>query len=101
MVLRDYGCDLVGSLGSVLTCSRLPFLRFLTSLFPIQAERSTPLDKAAILSTMVAVVVVLNLLKGGGGAFPSPLGLECGSAGYWLLTVRSPANTRNTFITKL
>jgi hypothetical protein len=45
------------------------------------------MDKVAILSTMVAVVIVLNLLKGGGGNFPSPVGIKCGSYGYWGLTV--------------
>jgi hypothetical protein len=38
------------------------------------------------VSLMVAVVVVLNLLKGGGPAFPSPLGIECGGSGYWVIT---------------
>jgi uncharacterized membrane protein YfcA len=53
----------------------------------LEAERTTPMDKVAILSTMVAVVIVLNLLKGGGGNFPSPVGIKCGSYGYWGLTV--------------
>jgi hypothetical protein len=46
------------------------------------------MDKAAILSGMVLVVIVLNLLKGGSGknSFPSPLGVQCGSTEYWLLT---------------
>eukprot|EP01036_Dinobryon_divergens_P026734 gene26734-35414_t len=54
----------------------------------LQQEKSTPMDKAAILSGMVLVVIVLNLLKGGSGknSFPSPLGVQCGSTEYWLLT---------------
>ena len=54
----------------------------------LEEEKSTPFDKAAILSFMVVVVIVLNLLKGGSGkhSFPSPLGFKCGSSGYWLLT---------------
>lgn len=49
-------------------------------------ESKTPYDKVAIVTTMIVVVIVLNLLKGGGAAFPSPLGIECGSHGYWALT---------------
>lgn len=54
----------------------------------LQQEKSTPMDKAAILSGMVLVVIALNLLKGGSGknSFPSPLGVQCGSTEYWLLT---------------
>lgn len=51
----------------------------------IDSERNTPVDKAVILTGMVVAVVVLNLLKGGGKAFPSPLGLECGGSGYWAI----------------
>ena len=47
-------------------------------------EKKTPMDKVLILSVMVAVVVGLNMLKGGGGM--SPLGIKCGSASYWALT---------------
>lgn len=47
-------------------------------------EKKTPLDKVLILSVMVAVVVGLNMLKGGGGM--SPIGIECGSTSYWALT---------------
>lgn len=53
----------------------------------LRAESSTPMDKVVILSTMVAVVIVLNLLKGGGGSFPSPVGIRCGSYGYWGMTL--------------
>ncbi|KAJ1434000.1 sulfite exporter TauE/SafE-domain-containing protein [Ochromonadaceae sp. CCMP2298] len=52
----------------------------------LESERATPWDKVKMVSLMVAVVVVLNLLKGGGQAFPSPLGIECGSSSYWMLT---------------
>ena len=54
----------------------------------IEQEKLTPMDKAAILCAMVVVVIVLNLLKGGSGknSFPSPLGVQCGSTEYWLLT---------------
>lgn len=49
----------------------------------LEVERYTPQDKAALLSGMVLAVVVLNLIKGGGAAFPSPLGFACGSTAYW------------------
>ena len=47
-------------------------------------EARTPLDKMAIMTSMVVAVIVLNLLKGGKeGVFDSPLGIECGSMAYW------------------
>lgn len=49
----------------------------------IEIEKNTPTDKVTILSVMVAVVVGLNLLKGGE---VSPLGIRCGSPSYWILT---------------
>lgn len=51
----------------------------------LESERNTPMDKVVWVSVLVLVVVILNLVKGG-GAFPSPLGIECGSSGYWFLT---------------
>ena len=50
----------------------------------IDMEKGTPTSKVIILSIMVAVVVGLNLLKGGRGF--SPLGITCGSNSYWALT---------------
>lgn len=52
----------------------------------LERESKTPMDKVKIISVMVAVVIVLNLLKGGSGNFPSPLGIACGSSAYWGLT---------------
>lgn len=52
----------------------------------LEAERATPWDKVHLVTLMVVVVMGLNLLKGGGHSFPSPLGFECGSSGYWFLT---------------
>jgi hypothetical protein len=53
----------------------------------LEEESHTPTDKVAVISIMVVVVMALNLLKGGGAnSFPSPLGIECGSTGYWLVT---------------
>lgn len=51
----------------------------------LDSERNTPMDKVLAVSVLVGVVIILNLLKGG-GAFPSPLGVQCGSQGYWILT---------------
>merc|ERR1711871_597106 len=52
----------------------------------VEAERSTPLDRMFIILVMFVVVVFLNLIKGGGGAFHSPLGIVCGSLSYWVVT---------------
>ena len=52
----------------------------------LDEESRTPFDKAAILSVMVLVTCGLNVLKGGGGAFVSPLGIVCGSQSYWAMT---------------
>ena len=52
----------------------------------IEKEKSTPMDKALILIVMFAVIIFLNLIKGGGASFPSPIGIECGSQTYWIVT---------------
>jgi len=49
------------------------------------AEKSTPWDKLGLLTGMFVIIIGLNLAKGG-GAFPSPLGLTCGSFGFWFVT---------------
>lgn len=69
-----------GKRGSASTATT-PEERELAEL--LETERYTPQDKAVLLSGMVLAVVVLNLLKGGGATFPSPLGFACGSAAYW------------------
>lgn len=50
-------------------------------------ESKTPTDKVMLVSVMIGMVMVLNLLKGGGSSFPSPLGITCNSGGYWFLTI--------------
>lgn len=50
-----------------------------------ERERKTPVDKLLTLCGVFVVVLAVNLLKGG-GAFESPLGIECGSFGFWFLT---------------
>ena len=52
----------------------------------LESERATPWDKVNLVTLMVVVTMILNLLKGGGHSFPSPLGFDCGSSGYWFLT---------------
>mmetsp|Transcript_91455 Transcript_91455/g.261198 ORF Transcript_91455/g.261198 Transcript_91455/m.261198 type:complete len:518 (+) Transcript_91455:141-1694(+) len=49
-------------------------------------ERVVPLFKVGVLWAVFVVVLAVNLLKGG-GAFPSPLGIECGSPGFIFSTV--------------
>lgn len=44
------------------------------------------LFQVGVLSGVFVVVLAVNLLKGG-GAFPSPLGIECGSYAFWGATV--------------
>lgn len=48
-------------------------------------EKTVPLFKVGVLWAVFVVVLAINLLKGG-GAFPSPLGIKCGSNGYWAST---------------
>lgn len=45
-----------------------------------------PVAKVGVLTGVFVVVLSVNLLKGG-GAFPSPLGIECGSYAFWGATV--------------
>lgn len=49
-------------------------------------EQSMPLANLSILVTMFVVVLLINLLKGG-GAFKSPIGIECGSKSFWIANV--------------
>ena len=50
----------------------------------IEEEKKTPVKKIMILILLVAVVVGLNMLKGGEGS--GLLGIQCGSLSYWSLT---------------
>ena len=49
----------------------------------LEQERVTPKINLQILIIMFVVVLTINMLKGG-GAFRSPLGIVCGSTGFWL-----------------
>jgi uncharacterized membrane protein YfcA len=49
----------------------------------LEEEKVAPKLNIVILVTMFVVVLVMNLLKGG-GAFPSPIGIQCGSTSFWM-----------------
>mmetsp|Transcript_9936 Transcript_9936/g.17645 ORF Transcript_9936/g.17645 Transcript_9936/m.17645 type:complete len:420 (-) Transcript_9936:18-1277(-) len=49
----------------------------------MEDEKVVPRWNVLILIITFVVVIILNILKGG-GAFPSPLGIECGSISFWL-----------------
>jgi uncharacterized membrane protein YfcA len=53
----------------------------------LDEEKETPTEKVVILTLLVVGVVGLTLLKGGGVAMPSPIGVKCGSDSYWFLTI--------------
>ena len=49
----------------------------------LDEERTTPMFNVNVLFCMFIVVLMINLLKGG-GAFPSPIGITCGSGSFWV-----------------
>jgi uncharacterized membrane protein YfcA len=49
----------------------------------LEEEKTVPTANLSILTAMFVVVLAINLLKGG-GAFPSPVGIQCGSGSFWL-----------------
>jgi uncharacterized membrane protein YfcA len=49
----------------------------------LDEERVTPMFNVNVLLGLFVVVLTINLLKGG-GAFPSPIGIECGSPSFWI-----------------
>jgi uncharacterized membrane protein YfcA len=53
----------------------------------LEAEKETPQQKVWFLVVMFVVVIAINLLKGGGGSYQSPLGVVCGTSGYWFLVI--------------
>jgi hypothetical protein len=48
----------------------------------LEFDRHTPWFNVCVLGALFVVVVALNLLKGG-GAYRSPVGIECGSPAFW------------------
>mmetsp|Transcript_12493 Transcript_12493/g.17855 ORF Transcript_12493/g.17855 Transcript_12493/m.17855 type:complete len:624 (-) Transcript_12493:179-2050(-) len=52
----------------------------------LEEEKTTPTGNLTMLIVMFIVVLFINLLKGG-GAFPSPIGIECGSSSFWIANI--------------
>ena len=48
----------------------------------LHEEKVTPSGNITLLLSMFVVVLFINVMKGG-GAFPSPIGIECGSSSFW------------------
>jgi len=48
----------------------------------LEEEKKVPVSNISTLVVMFIVVLFINLMKGG-GAFPSPLGIKCGSKSFW------------------
>ena len=51
----------------------------------LDEERHPKRTKIVLIVTMFLVVLTINILKGGGGF--QPLGIECGSAAFWIAQV--------------
>jgi Sulfite exporter TauE/SafE len=49
----------------------------------LDEERVTPMANVHMVGVLFVVVLFINLMKGG-GAFPSPLGIRCGSNSFWI-----------------
>ncbi len=49
----------------------------------LEEEKKLPMGNITLLVIMFVVVLFINIMKGG-GAFPSPLGIKCGSSSFWL-----------------
>eukprot|EP00591_Stephanopyxis_turris_P000178 CAMPEP_0195521054 /NCGR_PEP_ID=MMETSP0794_2-20130614/17854_1 /TAXON_ID=515487 /ORGANISM="Stephanopyxis turris, Strain CCMP 815" /LENGTH=468 /DNA_ID=CAMNT_0040650515 /DNA_START=239 /DNA_END=1645 /DNA_ORIENTATION=- len=49
----------------------------------LDEEKKMPIDNIKMLVTLFIIVLIINLAKGG-GAFPSPLGIKCGSISFWI-----------------
>ena len=49
----------------------------------LEEERHVPMGHVKVLCLTFAVIIVINLMKGG-GASPSPLGIRCGSLSFWV-----------------
>lgn len=50
----------------------------------IEQEKFTPPSKIAIIVCLISLLTILNVTVGGGG-YNSPLGIECGSASFWMM----------------
>eukprot|EP00752_Nemacystus_decipiens_P012021 g10656.t1 len=54
----------------------------------LEEERHTSFAKVGIMTAVFVVLLTVNLLKGG-GAFDSPVGIECGSFAFWATSILS------------
>lgn len=52
----------------------------------LDEESRTPIGNILVLFTMFIVVLLINIAKGG-GALPSPVGIQCGSYAFWASNV--------------
>ena len=52
----------------------------------LDEERVTPFFNVKVIVVLFIGVLVMNLLKGG-GAFPSPIGIKCGSGAFWTANI--------------
>jgi uncharacterized membrane protein YfcA len=50
----------------------------------LQEERHVPTRNVQILCLTLGIIIFINLIKGGGSSFPSPLGITCGSIPFWI-----------------
>ena len=49
----------------------------------LEEDRHVPMGNLKVLIVTFVVILFINIMKGG-GAFPSPLGIRCGSPSFWL-----------------
>lgn len=49
----------------------------------LEEERHVRFETVGVIVSLFVVVLIMNILKGG-GAFPSPIGIECGSPLFWI-----------------
>ncbi len=49
----------------------------------LEEDRHVPMGNVKVLVVTFVVILFINLMKGG-GAFPSPLGIRCGSPSFWV-----------------
>ena len=52
----------------------------------LEEEKEVQMSKIIILVVMFSLVLIINILKGGGG-FASPLGIKCGSKSFWIANI--------------
>lgn len=49
----------------------------------IDSERRAPIRNVVVIFGLFLTVLIVNILKGG-GALPSPIGIQCGSSAFWM-----------------